>query len=67
LTFGENTSWKFSGDSLGIPFNPEYSILLKKDDDKDYGSLTFERSENPKFDFKLDVKAKARIEHTINF
>jgi hypothetical protein len=66
LKFEDNKSLKFSGESLDIPFNPDYSILLKKDG-VNCGSLTFLRSDNPKFDFKLDVNAKARIEHTINF
>jgi hypothetical protein len=67
LNFVDNTSLKFSGESLGIPFNPEYNILLKKDEGKNYGSLALLRSDNPKFDFKIVVNAKARIEQTINF
>jgi hypothetical protein len=67
LNFTDNTSLKFTGESLGIPFNPYYSILLKKKPGDNYGSLTFLRSDNPSFDFKIDVRAKARFEHTINF
>jgi hypothetical protein len=64
---------KYDGKSLGMPFNPKYSVLLKKDKDKDtggslkFGSLTFLCADTPKFDFKIDIKAKAKIEQTLKF
>jgi len=68
LEFKENESLKFDGKSLDRPFNPNLYILMKKDKDTtDKGSLKFLRSQTPRFDFKIDVRAKAKIEHTIKF
>jgi len=66
LAFNNNTSLKYESDLLSKPFSPEFSVLLKKDTATS-GSFNVLRTENPKFDFKLDVKAKAKIDYTIKF
>jgi len=67
LEFNENASLKFDREFLSIPFSPEFNVLLKKDTGKDSGSLRILRSDNPKFDFRLELNAKANIEQTIKF
>jgi len=67
LEFRENASLKFDREFLSIPFNPEFRVLLKKDPGKNSGSLNILRTDNPKFDFRLELNAKANIEQTIKF
>jgi len=69
LEFKTNASLRFTGDDLAVPFSPKFNILLKKDDNKDFGSFMIKRQNNqtkPKFDFKLWVKAKAALEYTLD-
>ena len=68
LEFKENASLNFDGSSLGVPFSPEFFVLLKKDViSGTSGSFEILRTAAPKFDFKLDVKAKAKIDYTMEF
>jgi len=68
LEFKENASLMFDGSSLGVPFSPEFFVLLKKDViSGSSGSFEILRTVAPKFDFKIDVKAKAKIDYTIEF
>jgi hypothetical protein len=68
LEFRENASLKFDKEFLRIPFSPEFNVLLKKDiPGTSSGSFTILRSDNPKFDFRLELNAKANIEQTITF
>jgi len=55
-----------SGDSLE---SPQFSVLLKKDSPgpDGPGSLRILRSDNPSFDFKLFVEARAELEFTTDF
>jgi hypothetical protein len=75
LKFDEaNAPLRFSGESIDNPFNPEFTILLKKDEKEPgtyetFGSFKILRpgpGKASKFDFKLDVKAKAALEFTLN-
>jgi len=51
---------------LTNPFIPKFTVLLKKDAGKDYGSFQILRPEKPSFDFKLDVEAKVAFEYKLN-
>jgi hypothetical protein len=66
LEFKDRESLKYEGDLLSKPFSPEFSVLLKKDTATS-GSFNVLRTDNPKFDFKLDVNAKAKVDYTIKF
>jgi hypothetical protein len=66
LEFKDNVSLKYEGGLLSKPFSPEFSVLLKKDTATS-GSFNVLRAENPKFDFKLDVNAKAKVDYTTKF
>jgi hypothetical protein len=66
LEFKDNASLLFDGGNLSIPFSPEFSVLLKKDAGTS-GSFKVLRGGSQKFDFKLDVKAKAKIDYTYKF
>jgi len=66
LEFNNNASLKFDSGNLSAPFSPEFTVLLKKDT-ANSGSFKILRAESPKFDFKLDVKAKAKINYTQKF
>jgi hypothetical protein len=68
LEFKEGASLKFDGSSLGVPFSPEFIVLLKKDVvSGSFGSFEILRTVAPKFDFRLEVKAKAKIDYTMEF
>jgi len=67
LEFNDNASLKFDSNLLSIPFSPEFNVLLKKDTGTNSGSFKILRTEVPKFDFRLDIKAKAKIDYTLNF
>jgi len=73
LLFKDNdASLKLRGEFLNkIPFNPEFTILLKKDEVentpgsyKDFGSFIITRQDKPSFDFKLYVAAQVKLEYT---
>jgi len=66
LELKDNASLKYDSGQLSEPFSPEFSVLLEKDTGTS-GSFKVLRSETPAFDFKLDVKAKAGIENTMEF
>jgi len=68
LEFNDNkASIKLDGDFLNvIPFNPQFTVLLKKDDNKDFGSFKVLRPAKPSFDFKLYIEAKASLEYTMD-
>jgi len=59
-----------TGDDIRqIPFNPKFTILLRKDSGKNYGILKILRPEKdkpPAFNFKLDVEAAVKINYTID-
>jgi len=70
LQFKEkNPSLRFEGNTLNnIPFSPNFSVLLEKDENKTFGSFKILRQNNqvkPKFDFKLYVEAKAALVYTM--
>jgi hypothetical protein len=66
LKFEDNASIKLasSGEFL---YSPKFTVLLEKDTGKKFGSLKILRPENPSFDFKLYVEAKAKLEYTNKF
>jgi len=54
--------------SNGYLYSPTFTVLLKQDSPgSGSGSLRILRSDNPSFDFKLFVEAKAELEYTNNF
>jgi len=68
------TSLRLEGDFLNkIPFSPEFSVLLEKDNKaagggkENFGSFQIKRQKNAKFDFSLSVKAKTKLEYTMDF
>jgi len=73
LEFKDNAFLQFTGDVLNeIPFSPEFSVLLKKDDKaaggkEDFGSFKILRPKNPSFDFNLYVEAKVELDYTVDF
>jgi hypothetical protein len=70
LELRDNASLQFTGAVLNeIPFNPKFSVLLRKDQPGDGkpGSFKILRPKNPSFDFKLYVEAKAAFEYTVDF
>jgi hypothetical protein len=63
--------FEFTGASLGYPFNPKFTLLLEKEKDntgeyEDFGSFKILRADNPSFNFKLNVSAKATLEYILN-
>jgi len=66
LELKNNAALKFDSGLLSYPFSPEFSVLLKKDTGTS-GSIKILRTDAPKFDFMLDVKAKAKIDYTLKF
>jgi len=64
-------SLTFEKNFISYPFSPDITILLAKDNIADggkanFGSFKILRTDVPKFDFKLDVKAKAKFNYTID-
>jgi hypothetical protein len=74
LEFKNNASLRFTGAALNeIPFNPEFTVLLKKDTpdqpgtiNPSPGSFKILNPTDPRFDFKLYVEAKAALEYTLD-
>jgi len=68
LKFDEpNASITFTRTSLEKPFNPGFTILLKKDTPGgDYGSFKIKKDKDRKFNFMLDVTAKTRLKYTMD-
>jgi hypothetical protein len=65
--FENNASLMLTGDALStIPFSPEFTVLLKKEENENFGSFRILRPLVPKFDFKLYVEAKAALEYTLD-
>jgi len=60
---------KITGDDIrDIPFNPRFTVLLRKDDNGS-GTLRILRPIDnipPAFNFKLDVEASAKVNYTID-
>jgi len=68
LEFKDGVPLKFNSNSLSAPFSPEFTVILEKDTvPGTFGSFKILRTDTPKFDFKLEVKAKAKIEYTLEF
>jgi len=68
LEFKNNNKLRLSGSFLNdIPFNPTFSVLLERDKFQDFGSFQILRQNNPKFDFKIYIQAKAKLEYTLDF
>jgi len=64
----DNASLRLDGPSLNkIPFNPDFTVLLLKDEGQDYGSFVIKRQAEPSFDFKLYITAKANLEYKLDF
>lgn len=73
MKFENNASLKLAGGSSDdeLLYCPEFSVLLERDKEgntyKDFGSFKILRPQNPSFDFKLFVEAKAKLEYTMDF
>jgi len=68
MEFKDNASLKLEGAFLNdIPFSPQFNVLLEKEQGGSSGSIKILRSDNPSFDFKLYVEAKAALEYTLDF
>ena len=66
----KDLSLKITGDDIrDIPFNPRFTMLLRKDANGNSGTLKILRpidNNPPAFNFKLDVEATAKVNYTID-
>jgi len=68
MEFKNNASMKLiGGSSDGTLLSPAFSVILKKDPGENFGSFRLFRPAEPKFDFKLYVEAKAKLEYKMDF
>jgi len=67
LKFGKsNASVTLNKNFINPLFNPGFTILVKKDNNQNFGSFKIKRVDETKFDFNLSVKAnKAELEYTL--
>jgi len=65
LEFGKD-SVSLQLQDLSVPFNPKFTVLLRKVPEKSFGSFRILRTDTPKFDFKLYVEAKTALNFTLD-